>query len=172
METKRLTTSSSKIMWGLQQREKLPVSQESLLESAVRAEQEALFPLGPPPPQRSNVGCPTLVNTSGSALYNITGALRQRNMAQMKEHIKTPEKKNLSDEEIDNLSGAEFKTLVIRMLPELIDFRCKMKEEMKAIQSEVKENVQGTNCEGKETGTQINVLEQKEDINIPPQHNE
>ena len=36
-------------------------------------------------------------------------------MAQMKEQIKTPEKK-LSNEEIDNLSDAEFKTLVIRML--------------------------------------------------------
>ena len=41
-----------------------------------------------------------------------------------------------------------------------------MKEEMKAIQSEVKENVQGTNSEGKETRTQINDLEQKEEINI------
>ena len=36
-------------------------------------------------------------------------------MAQMKEQIKTPEKE-LSEEEIANLSGTEFKTLVIRML--------------------------------------------------------
>ena len=36
-------------------------------------------------------------------------------MAQMKEQIKTPEKK-LSKKEIDNLSDAEFKTLIIRML--------------------------------------------------------
>ena len=36
-------------------------------------------------------------------------------MAQMIEQIKTPEKE-LSDEEIDNLSDADFKTLVIRML--------------------------------------------------------
>ena len=36
-------------------------------------------------------------------------------MAQMKEQIKTPEKE-ISDEEIDNLSDAEFKTMVIRML--------------------------------------------------------
>ena len=42
---------------------------------------------------------------------------------------------------------------------------------MKAIQSE-KENVQGTNSEGKETGTQINGLEQKEEINIQPEQNE
>ena len=41
-------------------------------------------------------------------------------MAQMKEQIKTPEKE-LSNEEIDNLSDANFKTLLIRMLTELID---------------------------------------------------
>ena len=41
-------------------------------------------------------------------------------MAQMKEKIKTPEKE-LTDEEIDNLSDTEFKTLVvIRMLTEMI----------------------------------------------------
>ena len=42
---------------------------------------------------------------------------RQRNMAQMKEQIKTLEKK-LNEMEISNLSDAEFKTLVIRMLKE------------------------------------------------------
>ena len=39
-------------------------------------------------------------------------------MAQMKEQIKTPEKE-LNEMEISNLSDAEFKTLVIRMLKEL-----------------------------------------------------
>ena len=39
-------------------------------------------------------------------------------MAQMKEQIKTPEKE-LNKMEISNLSDAEFKTLVIRMLKEL-----------------------------------------------------
>ena len=63
-------------------------------------------------------------------------------MAQMKEQIKTPEKE-VSDEEMANLSDAEFKTLVIRMLTELIELSHKMKEEMKAIQSEIKENIQG-----------------------------
>ena len=37
----------------------------------------------------------------------------------MKEQIKTPEKE-LSNEEMDNLSDAEFKALVIRMLTEMI----------------------------------------------------
>ena len=40
---------------------------------------------------------------------------RQRNMAQMKEQNKTPEKE-LAKIEISNLSDADFKTLVIRML--------------------------------------------------------
>ena len=39
-------------------------------------------------------------------------------MVHMKEQTKTPEKE-LSDKEIDNLSDAEFKTLVIRMLTEM-----------------------------------------------------
>ena len=75
-------------------------------------------------------------------------------MAQMKEQIKTPEKE-LSDKEIDNLSDAEFKTLVIRMLTKMIEFGHKIKEETKAIPSEIMENIQGTNSERKETGTQI-----------------
>ena len=60
-------------------------------------------------------------------------------MVQMKEQIKPPEKE-LSDEELDNPSDAEFKTLVKKMLTEIIEFGCKMKEEMKTIQSEIKEN--------------------------------
>ena len=44
---------------------------------------------------------------------------RQRNMAQMKEQIGTPEKE-LNKVEISNLSDAQFKTLAIRMLKELL----------------------------------------------------
>ena len=47
-----------------------------------------------------------------------------------------------------------------------------MKEEMKATQSEIKQNIQGANSEGKETRTQINDLEQKEEINIQPKQYE
>ena len=53
-------------------------------------------------------------------------------MAKMKEQIKTPEKL-LSNEEIEKLAVAELKTLVIRMLTELIELDGKMKEEMNAI---------------------------------------
>ena len=54
----------------------------------------------------------------------------------------------------------------------MIDYRCQIKEEVKGVQSEIKENIQGTNSDGTETGTQINSLEQKEEINIQPEHNE
>ena len=43
---------------------------------------------------------------------------RQRNISQMKEQNKTPEKE-LNEMERSNLSDAEFKTPVIRMLKEL-----------------------------------------------------
>ena len=46
---------------------------------------------------------------------------RQRNMAQMKEQNKTPERE-LNKMEISNLSDAEFKTLVIGMVKELIGY--------------------------------------------------
>ena len=48
-------------------------------------------------------------------------------MAQMKEQIKTPEKE-LSDEEIANPSDVEFNTLVIRMLPEKVEYGCKIEK--------------------------------------------
>ena len=74
-------------------------------------------------------------------------------MAQMKEQIKTPVKQ-LSDEEIANLSDAQFKTLVIRMLTELVEFGRKLDEKMKAMLSERKENVQGINSDGKDSNQQ------------------
>ena len=43
---------------------------------------------------------------------------------------------------------------------------------MKAIKSAIKENVQGTNSEGKETRSQIKHLEQEEEINIQLEQNE
>ena len=52
------------------------------------------------------------------------------------------------------------------MLTEIVEYGHKIEEIVKAIQSELKENVQETNNEGKENRTQINDLEQKEEINI------
>ena len=93
-------------------------------------------------------------------------------MAQMKEQIKAPEKIQLSDDEIANLSDAQFKTPVIRKLTELVEFGHKLDEKMKAMLSEIKENVQGTNSDGKETGNQINGVDQKEERNVQPEKNE
>ena len=68
---------------------------------------------------------------------------RQRNMAQMKEQIKTLEKE-LNKMEVSNLSGAEFKTLVIRMIKELSEDFSNIKEtqsEMKDTLIEIKNNL-------------------------------
>ena len=93
-------------------------------------------------------------------------------MAQMKEQMKTPEKIQLSNEEIANLSDAQFKTLVIRKLTELAEYGRKLDEKMKAMLRETKENVQGTNSDGKEIKTQINGVDPKEERNIQPEQNE
>ena len=77
---------------------------------------------------------------------------RQRNKAQMKVQNKTPEKE-LNAMEIANLSEAEFKTLVIRMLKELIKYGKNIKEEMKFTLSEIKKNLQGTNSRKDEAKT-------------------
>ena len=58
--------------------------------------------------------------------------------------------------EIANLSDAEFKTLVIRILAEMVEYGYKIEEGVKAMKSEIK----GTNSDGKETRTQINGLNQ------------
>ena len=55
---------------------------------------------------------------------------RQGNIAQMQKQIKTTEKE-LNKTDIANLSDAEFKTLVIRMLREVIECSHKIKEEVK-----------------------------------------
>ena len=50
----------------------------------------------------------------------------------MKEQIKAP-KIEQNDEEIANLSDAEFKTLVIKMLTEMVENGHKIEEEVKAM---------------------------------------
>ena len=48
----------------------------------------------------------------------------------------------------------------------------KLDEKMKPMLREAKESVQGTNSDGKETGTQTNGVDQKEERNIQPEKNE
>ena len=54
----------------------------------------------------------------------------------------------------------------------MAEFGYKLNEKMKAMLRETKENVQGTNSDGKETGTQINSVDQKEERNIQTEKNE
>ena len=58
------------------------------------------------------------------------------------------------------------------MLTEMVEYGHKIEEKVKAMKSEKKENVQGTNSEGKETRTPKNSVDQKEELNIQPQQNE
>ena len=58
------------------------------------------------------------------------------------------------------------------MLTELIELGRKMKEQMKDIKNEIKQNIQGTYNDRKETRIQSNDLEQKEEMTIQPDQNE
>ena len=67
--------------------------------------------------------------------------------------------------EIANLSDAEFKTLVIRILKELTEYS----HNMKVTLSKIKKNLRGFNSEGKEAGIHINNLEHKKERNLQPE---
>ena len=54
------------------------------------------------------------------------------------------------------------------MLTEMVEYGRKIEEKVKAMQREIKKNIQRINSEGKETRTQINNWDQKEEINIQP----
>ena len=89
---------------------------------------------------------------------------RRRNMAQVKEQIKTP-RNELNKMEISNLSDAELKTLIIRMLKGLgEDFISikKIQSETKDTLIEIKNNLQGNNNRVDEAKNQIIDLEHKE----------
>ena len=90
----------------------------------------------------------------------------------MTEHFKAPEKIQLNHKELANLSDAQFKTLVIKTFTELVEFVRKVDEKMKPMLRETKENVQRTNSDEKDTGTQINTVDQKEERNIQSEKNE
>ena len=54
----------------------------------------------------------------------------------------------------------------------MVEFGLKLDEKVKAMLRETKKNVQGTNSDRKETETQINSVDQKEERNIQPEKNE
>ena len=95
-------------------------------------------------------------------------------MVQMKEQNKTPEKE-LNEMKTANLTDAEFKTLLIRILKEFMEYGNSIKntqEEMKVTLIAMKKNLQGANNGGDDAKIQINDLEHKEEINIQSEHQE
>ena len=89
---------------------------------------------------------------------------RQRNLVQMKEQVIIPEKE-LNKTEISNLSEAEFKTLVLRMLKELnedLSSIKKIQSERKDTLIEIKNNLEGQNGRVDEAKNQIKYMEHKE----------
>ena len=58
------------------------------------------------------------------------------------------------------------------MLTEMVEYGYKIEGKVKAVKNGIKKSIQGSNSEGEEIRTQINDLEQKEEINIWPEQNE
>ena len=86
-------------------------------------------------------------------------------MAQVKEEIKTPENE-LNDGGDSQPIRCRVQNTGNQDAHRLVEYAHKIEEEDKTMKSEIKENVQGSSSERKETGTQINNLEQKKEINI------
>ena len=74
----------------------------------------------------------------------------------MKEQIKTP-KIEIIDEQIANLSDAELKTLVIRMLTEMVEYGHKMEEKVKAMKSEIKKIYRESTVKGRKLGLRATI---------------
>ena len=104
----------------------------------------------------------------GAPLY-ITGTPRQKKNGPNERTDQSSRKNTTKQEEIAKLSDTQFKTLVTRKLTELVEFGRKLDEKVKAMLRETKENVQGTSSSRKETGTQINGVDQKKKRNIQPE---
>ena len=63
---------------------------------------------------------------------------------------------------MSNLSDAEFKTLVDRMLRELTEDGNNIKEEMKVTLSKIKKNPQGTTVNGRKLGFKSTICNMRE----------
>ena len=72
-------------------------------------------------------------------------------MAQMKEQIKAP-KIELSNEEIANLSNAELKTLVIRMLTEMVQYGHKIEKKVKTMKVKQRKITREPTVKGRKPG--------------------
>ena len=92
-------------------------------------------------------------------------------MAQMKEQIKTPGKE-LSDEEIANLSDAELKHWYSGCSQKLLNSVTKLRKTRRLHKVIQRKIYRKPTVKEKKTRTQINDLEQKEEIYIQPEQNE
>ena len=86
-----------------------------------RVDQAPLLPLGPSPTYSVTVLPHPGEHLRLHPFMEQACPDKKKKKAQMKEQFKAPEKIPLSNKEIANLSDAQFKTLVIRMLQELMD---------------------------------------------------
>ena len=103
---------------------------EGVTENQQRVEQAPLLPIGPLPYIQCHntatwVALPWRIPKAPPLTCNRLGETKKK-----KEQIKVPEKMQLRDEEIANLSEAQFKILVIRMLTELVEYGCKIEEKV------------------------------------------
>ena len=83
------------------------------------------------------------------SLCNRQGEIKKQN--DPNERTDQNSRKELSNREIANLSDADFKTLEIRVLTKMIEYGCQIKEEVKAIQSEIKKNIQEPTVKGRKS---------------------
>ena len=101
-----------------------------------RVKRAPLLPLGPSPTYSRHSAAISVTPPRGTPkappLY-VTGVPRPKKRAQMTEHFRAPEIIQLSIEQIASLLDAQFKTLIIKKLTELVEFGQKLDEKMKAI---------------------------------------
>ena len=90
----------------------------------------------------------------------------------MKEQFKAPEKNITKRQRDSQPTRCTVQNTGNQNAYRNAEYGLKLEEKVKAMLSEIKENVQGTNSDGKETRTQINGLQQKEERNIQPEQND
>ena len=93
-------------------------------------------------------------------------------MAQRKEQIKAPEENTTKQRRDSQPIRCRVQNTGNQDAPRNDWVWLQNRGKVQVMQSEIKKNVQGTNSDGKETGPQINSLEQKEERNIQPEWNE
>ena len=117
---------------------------EGVTEIRERVEQAPLLPLGPSPmysitAQPPALPCPGEYLRLHPLLHNRHAKTKKNGPNEQTDQ--RSRKNKLSNEEIANLSDAQFKTLVIRKPTQLVEFGHKLDEKMKAMLRETKENV-------------------------------